>query len=466
MEDTHIGGAAVVSVASGSLAETAGIQPGDVVSSVNGQGFNDLIEYRFLVADAVLDLDLARAGARLRVRIEKDEDEGLGITFADPVFDGIRKCRNSCVFCFIHQMPRGMRETLYVEDDDFRLSITHGSYVTLTNMSEADFQRILSLHLSPLHVSVHATDAAVRIRVLRNKRAGQILPLMRRLADGGIEMHCQIVLCPGYNDGAVLDRTLADLAEYWPSVLSVAVVPVGLTRFRERLTPIRAVDGAFARETALQIEAWRARFRERLGTRFVFPADELYLAGGVEIPPRAAYEDFPQTEDGIGLARLFLDELERVRRRKPRPVRRPKRLLLVTGSLAHPMVAALADEASRLTGHRVEALAVPNRFFGESITVAGLLTARDIIQAVRAAGACARVYVPSVLLKGDRFLDDETVSGMAAILGAEVRLVAPSPLALARELLDGRRRRPRTRCPESRGEALYIGEAAAARPEG
>ncbi len=459
MEGTNTTGAIVDSVEPGSLAETAGIRPGDVITAINGQAFNDLIEYRFLVSEEVVRLAVRRGEARRRFRIEKDVDASLGITFSDAVFDGIRKCKNSCVFCFIHQMPEGMRDTLYVEDDDFRLSVTHGNYVTLTNMAEEDFQRVIALHLSPMHISVHATDAAARIRMLRNKRAGQLLPLMRRLDEAGIEMHCQIVLCPGYNDGAVLDQTLEDLAAFHPSVLSVAVVPLGLTRFREKLTPMEPITPEFAVSTIAQVEAWRERFLRRLGTRFVFPSDELYIMAGAPFPPRAAYEEFPQTEDGIGLARLFLDELEEVRRMAPQPAGPPERILLVTGALAHPLVDSLAAELCRLTGHQVEALAVPNRFFGERITVAGLLTGRDILDAVRAAGPARRVVVPTVLLKDDRFLDDITVAGMSETLGLPVEPIAPSPLALARLLLDGTSRRPGPRCPESHGSGLYISEA-------
>lgn len=432
-------GAVVHAVEPGSLAKAAGIEPGDVITAINGQAFTDLIEYRFLISDSVLEIDLHRAGTPMHVRIEKEEDERLGITFSEAVFDGVRTCVNSCLFCFLHQLPPGMRRSLYTKDDDYRLSVTQGHYITLTNLNEADFHRILLLHLGPLYISVHATDPAVRTRLLRNPRAGELLSQMRRLAEGGIEMHCQVVLCPGYNDGAVLDQTLSDLARLWPSVRSVAVVPVGLTRFRTHLTPIPPVTEALARTTVCQIESWQEHFRHRLGTRFVFAADELYLKAGLEVPPRAAYENFPQTEDGIGLVRLFLDELEHLRLRKARPARRPKRILLVTGMLAQPLIEALAQELCRLTGHQVKALAVPNSFFGETITVAGLLTGRDILQAVQSALPTDRVYVPTVMLQEDRFLDDLTLAELSEALGIEVRLVEPSPKTLARALRGGTR---------------------------
>lgn len=427
-------GAVIESIETGSLAESAGIRPGDVITAVNGEEFADLIAYRFLICDESLQVDALRDGQRRRFRIRKEIDQGLGIAFTRGVFDGIRKCRNSCVFCFLHQMPKGMRDTLYVPDDDYRLSVTQGNYVTLTNVSEEDLRRILRLHLSPLYISVHATDPAVRARMLRCKRDADVLPIMRRLADAGIEMHCQIVLCPGYNDGDILDRTLDDLAGLCPEVLSIAVVPVGLTRYRERLAALEPVTPDRARDTLARLERWRERFLAEQGTRLVFAADEITLLAGAPIPPREAYEEFPQTEDGIGLSRLFLDEVDELAALPARLVPNRERVLLVTGMLAHPMVAALAAELSRLTGHHVEALAVANRFFGERITVAGLLTGADVLDALRAAGPADRVYVPQVMLNGDRFLDDLTLAEMAAALGVPVHAVDPSPLALAKAL--------------------------------
>ena len=241
-------------------------------------------------------------------------------------------------------------------------------------------------------------------------------------------------LCPGFNDGEVLDQTLTDLAALRPEVLSIAVVPVGLTRYRERLAPLAPVTPERARETLARLDRWRERFLAEHGTRLVFAADEFYLLADEPIPSREAYEEFPQTEDGIGLSRLFLDELEQLRGRPTGSASRPERAILVTGMLARPMVAALAEEVSRLTGHRVEALAVANRFFGERITVTGFLTGGDILAAIRAAGPANRVYVPDVLLNAGRFLDDMTLSQMAEALGVPVEGVAPSPLALARTL--------------------------------
>ncbi|HOJ20310.1 MAG TPA: DUF512 domain-containing protein [Armatimonadota bacterium] len=427
-------GAVVECVAPGSLAERAGVRPGDRITAINGEAFADLIDYRFLISDTVARLDLVRDGQPRSVQIHKEVDQGLGITFTQGVFDGIRRCRNSCVFCFLHQMPRGMRKSLYIPDDDYRLSVTQGNYVPLTNVTEEDLRRILRLHLSPLFISVHATDPGARARLLRCAGNAEVLPLMRRLADAGIEMHCQIVLCPSFNDGEVLDQTLADLAALHPEVLSIAVVPVGLTRYRERLTALEPVTPEGARETLARLERWRERFLAEHGTRLVFAADEFYILAGEPLPPRDAYEEFPQTEDGIGLSRLFLDELEQLRGRPAKPVPQPERVFLVTGMLAHPMVEALAGELSRITGHRVEALAVANRFFGERITVTGLLTGGDILAAIRAAGPANRVYVPDVLLNAGRFLDDMTLSQMAEALGVPVEAVAPSPLALARAL--------------------------------
>ena len=430
-------------------AARVGVHVGDVVTHVNGQPVLDIVDFAFLSAGerATLDVDRADVGP-LHFEISKDYDEDLGIEFGDDLFDRVHICKNKCVFCFLYQQPKGLRPSLYIKDDDYRLSFLHGNYLTLTNMGEDEFQRVIDQKLSPLFVSVHATDPEVRGRMLGRKAPEPILPRLQMLADAKIQVHGQVVLCPGYNDGPILEQTIHDLAALHPEargtyggVLSVAVVPVGLTQFRDRLAALKICTPDFARSLVLEAEEWRRGFRKALGTNFAFLSDELYLSAGLAVPPARQYEGFPQLEDGVGLVRLFEDDVLKVARRLPSRLASPRSATLVTGELAAPFVGALADTFNRVENLSVNVCAVHNTFFEGNISVAGLLTGRDIADALNKMGSAVgeRVVLPSIMLRDpdrDVFLDDMTLPEFERAVGREVCVVERMPSAAAKAILN------------------------------
>jgi putative radical SAM enzyme (TIGR03279 family) len=408
----------------GSAADRAGIIAGDKVIRANGREPRDYIDYRYLTAESRLTLTVKDArGEHRSVRIEKALDEDPGLRFTEDVFDGIRACGNRCPFCFVSQLPRGLRPALYVRDDDYRLSFLHGNFVTLTNLTPADQARIAKLHLSPLYVSVHATEPEVR-REIFGGPTPNVMSQMRRLGARGIEFHTQIVVCPGLNDGAHLARTVRDLAALFPAVRSIGVVPVGLTRHRSHLPRVQPVTPATARELIAQVKRSQRGFVKKLGSRLVFAADEIYLLLGLPIPGRAHYEGFPQLSNGIGCARLFLDG---VRRLRPPRLRRPVRVTLATGEMAAPLVMQLARKME--DGERVQArvCVVPNRFLGRSVTTAGLLSGRDIAHALLNGEVGDLVIAPGAAIReGDGFLDGMSLEELSRRVGATV-ILAVSP---------------------------------------
>jgi len=416
-------GGIVRSVASDRIAAHVGLRPGDEILTIDGQTLRDLIDYRYLVAEESIELLTRTADGERHIAIEKDWAESLGIEFDSPVFDGVRECDSKCAFCFVDQAPDGMRPSSLIRDDDYRLSFLCGNFVTLTNLSTTDMERILELRLSPLYVSVHSTEPAVRARLFRSRSHQAGLDNLRRLAAEGIECHCQIVLCPGVNDGEHLARTISDLAALWPGVRSVGVVPVGLTVHRQGLVPLVPVGAddaelALARIHAVQTECLGAK-----GTRFVFGADELYLLAGSEFPPEDAYEEYPQLENGVGLCRPFFDELADQLRRLT--AASDNRLVIVTGQAAGPLFEmTLASALGGTHPHRV--VTVPNDFFGTSVTVAGLLAGRDVLRALRdaeIAGDQAVVLIPDVALDdAGRFIDSVPIDELRAAVGAPVRV--------------------------------------------
>jgi len=425
----------ITGVKRGSPAAAAGIVAGDRLLSIAGAPVRDYLDYRFHSADEHIEAEvLTPQGTRRTVAVEKHPDEDLGLDFADPLFDGVRLCRNRCLFCFYDQLPRGrcaacgLRASLYVRDDDFRLSFLHGNFVTLTNLADEDFTRIGEQRLSPLYVSVHATDAALRRRMLGNRRAPDILTQMRRLGRRGIVMHAQVVLCPGINDGEALSRTIADLAALHPAVASVAIVPVGLTKHRAGLPGLRAVSAPTARRLLEQMREWQRDFLSRLGSRFVFAADEIYLLAGEPFPAAAEYEGFPQRENGVGPARLFLDELKRTNFRRAAGTA----VTLVTGIAARGLVEAMAARM-REHGGRAHVIAIRNRLLGARITVAGLLAGKDIVGGLADCDLGDVVALPAAALRDGAFLDDMTVEELSRRLGKRV-IAAAGPRELARRL--------------------------------
>ena len=405
----------------GSIANELELQPGDLLLAVNGAPVADYLAYRFAIADELVTLAIARDGECWEIEIEKDEDEDLGLGFEEDVFDGMRRCANKCVFCFEEQMPAGMRPSLSARDDDYRLSFLHGNFITLTNLRPGEWQRILREHLTPLYVSVHATDPEVRRRMMHNRRAGEILPQLRQLGEAGIEVHTQVVLCPGWNDGEVLERTLDDLSELYPTVISIGVVPVGLTGHRPKGPEVRPVTPADAEAVLATLERRQNELLVKLGTRLIFAADEFYLATGRPIPPAEAYEGYPQRENGIGLTRIFLDELAAVKRF---PAGKGRKLTIATGALAAPQLELLADRL-RAAGWQAEVIPVPNRFYGGGVNVAGLLTGRDILATLRDRELGELVLLPSVVLNTDGiFLDDLAPADLERELNVSLRFCA------------------------------------------
>jgi putative radical SAM enzyme (TIGR03279 family) len=439
-------GVVVAAVTPRTAAARAGVRPGDRIRAINGAPLRDVIDFHFHAGEETLDLSLDRDGRTLTVRMTR-RGTALGLELEAPRPAEIATCANKCMFCFIHQLPKGMRKSLYVKDDDFRLSFLHGNYITLTDLDEAELLRIETQRLSPLYVSVHATDPDLRHALLGQPRVRrELLPVMERLAKAGIAMHAQIVLCPGWNDGAHLDRTVHELARLHPAVTTTAVVPVGLTRHRERLPDLRPVTGAEASVLVLSIEGWQDEFQAALGTRFVWAADELYLSAGIALPPAPAYEGFAVAEDGIGLVRRFEDAWARALGRRRARLSRPRRVTVVTGELFAPRMRALLDRLA-VPGLTVDLAPIRNEFFGRGIGVAGLLTGRDIQiqlgQLQLGDAACGgrrlgdEVLVPAVTLRDGAgvFLDDLTPPDLAASLGTPVTPVEPTAPALLAALL-------------------------------
>ncbi len=432
------------------LAAEIGLRPGDELLVVNDHPVRDLIDVQFHAAEPYLELLIRRDGDLWLYEAEREENQHLGLTFEHPTFDvDIRRCNNRCPFCFVSQMaPRGFRRSLYVKDDDFRHSFLDGSYVTLTNLSEADWERIEAQHLSPLYVSVHATDSALRRKLLGNPRAPEVMEQLRRLAEIGIEVHTQLVIVPGVNDGPWLEQSVVDLATLWPSVGSVSIVPVGLTRYHRR--GLRTNTPAEAVALLEYVGEWQTRHLAEHKERFVYATDEWYLLANRPLPPLSHYRQLDALrENGVGLVRTFLEEWAKYRSRicksasrsskscaapEKRATGRGQRLdseqspslTLVTGTLFAPVLNAAADEYGEMIGVRVNVRPVVNKILGETITVAGLLMAADIIEALVGTDLGDRVLLPAAMFRGPGgvTLDDVSPEQIAAALGRPVGLAA------------------------------------------
>jgi putative radical SAM enzyme (TIGR03279 family) len=427
-------GVLVAAVRRSSDAAASGLQAGDRILTINGRPLRDAIDFQFYGADDELRLTVERVGAMSALTLRRRQGD-LGVELVPPRPRDIATCANACVFCFIHQNPKGLRKSLYVKDDDFRLSFLHGNYITLSDLDEAALRRIEEQRLSPLYVSVHATEAELRHRLLgRPRHSAEILPRLERLAAAGIRMHAQIVLCPGLNDGAHLERTVRDLKPLYPHVATVAIVPVGLTRHRERLPALRLLTSDEARGLLDTAAAWQTDCVAQLGSRFVFLADEIYLLADRPLPEAAAYEGFPIAEDGVGLVRRFEDDLTRTIR-SGTPARR-RAITVVSGELYGPRLARWLEPLAA-AGLNARVAPVANDFFGRTIGVAGLLTGRDIQRHLGNLNDLGEeVLVPAVAVRdGDGvFLDDLTPADLARDLGVSVRVVPPTARALLRAL--------------------------------
>lgn len=416
-------GGEITAIEPGSPAQAAGLSPGDRLLAINGHALRDILDYQFYGAEEEIELLVQHAdGQTERLQTEREYGEDLGIEFAAPTFDGIRLCRNRCDFCFIHQMPPGMRHTLYVRDDDYRYSFLFGNFVTLTNLTEDDWTRLAEQRLSPLYVSVHATDPTLRARILGRAEAPDVLQQLRRLGEMGISVEAQVVVAPGLNDGDVLRKTIRDLAGLYPDVHSIGVVPVGITRYQK--CDVRPLTHEEASDVLQIVDTLQRGYREAQGVGLVYGSDELYLVTGRPIPVAECYDDFPQLENGVGLTRQLLDDWDEVREVAAATDWRGQHITLVTGTLIAPLLRQLAHEMGELTGSTVRVVAVENQFFGASVTVAGLLTGRDILAALAVEPPPGRVILPRAMFDaaGSTTLDDYTLEQVQAELGAPVQL--------------------------------------------
>ena len=428
----------ITSVARRSRAARTGIRAGDTLVSINENEITDVLDYRFYLAEECITLSLLRDGSPYTVSIEKEEYDDIGLGFESALMDRKQSCRNKCIFCFIDQMPPGMRDTLYFKDDDARLSFLHGNYITMTNLTDADVERIIRMHISPINVSVHTTDPALRVQMMKNPHAATSLAYLSRMAEAGIELHGQIVLCRGVNDGEHLDRSLRDLAALYPAMSSVSVVPAGLTRFRDGLYPLEPFTPAECAAVIDQVAQVADAHFATHGSRLFFCSDEFYLAAGRELPPEEFYEGYPQLENGVGmitsLRTEFSDFLTAAEGRRMRA----RRVSVATGEAAYPLLAEIAHQMELAFPHlSVKVYAIRNRFFGEQITVAGLLTASDIAAQLADADLGDELLLPAATLRagGDLFLDDITPRELSRRLGVRLRFVENDGEALARALL-------------------------------
>ena len=420
-----------------SPASRRGIRAGDRLLRINGHEIEDVLDYRFYLMDERLTLELETPKGMRTVRLRKREEDDIGLEFDTYLMDKQRSCRNKCIFCFIDQLPPGMRESLYFKDDDSRLSFLFGNYITLTNLNERDVERIIAMHISPLHISVHTTDPALRCRVMGNRFAGDSLKWLRRFAEAGIPMDCQLVLCRGINDGDELRRTLTDLLELTPMVQSVAAVPCGVTDYRQNLFKQIPYDAETSAAVIDILEEFGDECKRRHGKRIIYPSDEWYLKAGRPIPDPEFYEDYDQLENGVGMMSLFrqefLAELD-----KPHRIYGTKKLDVVTGTMAAPLIIEMMEELHRqypmieVTVHPIQ-----NKFFGGNVGVAGLVTATDIIAQCEGKLTSGTLGVPAVMLREekDTFLDDVTITQLGERLGVKVEVLPVGGGDEARALL-------------------------------
>ena len=430
----------IASVDRRSSAERSGVRPGEKLIAINGHPVVDVLDYRFFGYDRNPELELEEPGGERRVvRVRKPEGEDLGLNFDTYLMDKARSCANNCIFCFVDQMPPGMRKSLYFKDDDARLSFLMGNYITLTNLSQRELQRIIDLRISPINVSVHTTDPELRARMLCHKRAGDSIAVMRRFAQAGITMNCQIVACPGINDGPALERTLGDLAEMAPAVSSVAIVPVGLTKYREGLYPLEPYTAEQAGAVIDLVEAFGRRQMEKSGSTFAWCSDEFYLLAGRDLPEKSYYEDMNQLEHGVGMLRLLTSQAELALEDVPGDLA-PRSCTIATGAAAAPFVREILEKAmAACPALRGEVRPIRNDFFGETITVSGLVTGRDLIAQLKETNLGQRLLIPSNMLRSGEqvFLDDVTVDQVEKELAIPVQIVeAEDGFALVDILLE------------------------------
>lgn len=428
MSEASIRPASITRVLPNSIAAEVGFEPGDAIASINGKRPRDLIDYQFLCADEVLELEvLDAAGETHHLELEKEYDDGLGLEFETALFDNLIQCNNRCPFCFIDQQPPGKRESLYLKDDDYRLSFLYGSYLTLTNLSPREWERIEQLRLSPLYVSIHATEAELRSRLLKNPRAGKILEQLQWFQQRRLQIHAQVVVCPGINDGEHLEQTLLDLVSFHanevPTVASAAVVPVGLTRFRPNLDELTPVSQEKAAEVIAQVQTLQAKFRHQFGTNFAWLSDEWFLIARQELPPESHYEDYPQIGNGVGSIRQFIQQFQATATEMlPARVEISRRFSWVVGNAVEIAFQPLVRQLNEVEGLEVNLVPLGSDYWGQEITVTGLLTGQDLLTGLQGRDLGDAILLPSLMLKHDDtcFLDNMTLEELAQKLGTPI----------------------------------------------
>ncbi|MBE6644344.1 MAG: DUF512 domain-containing protein [Ruminococcaceae bacterium] len=418
----------ITNVENRSRAERCGILSGDVLISINGNEICDVLDYRFYLAEKNVSLLLSRGGREFSVEIKKGEYDDIGLEFKTPLMDEKQSCKNKCIFCFIDQNPKGMRETIYFKDDDSRLSFLHGNYITLTNMTDRDVDRIVKMRFSPLNISVHTTNPELRVKMMKNKRSGEVLRYLDRFKEAGLSMCGQIVLCKGVNDGDELLRSMRDLSKYYPNLSSVSIVPAGLTKHRDGLYPLSDFDSEEAAAVIDMIDAFAEEHKKKFGSRLFFAADEFYLKSGRRLPCEDYYEGYPQIENGVGMLRSFIDDFdfatggENPFEDAPKKLRR---VAVVTGFASYPTVYGMAQKImEKVDKVKIDVYPIKNNFFGDSITVTGLLTGKDICEQLSGKLECDELLIPSVTLRYHEqdFLCGMTLSELEEGLGVKIRV--------------------------------------------
>lgn len=431
----------ITDVAKKSRAHKVGIKSDDILVSINGREINDVLDYRFYLAEKNISITVLRGEKELQFSIKKQEYDDIGLDFETPLMDKKHSCENKCVFCFIDQLPKGMRSSLYFKDDDSRLSFLHGNYITLTNLHDKDIDRIIEMHISPVNISVHTTNPELRVKMMKNKRAGEVLSYMKRLADAGITLCAQIVLCKGLNDGAELDRTMCDLEKLAPALESVSVVPAGLTKFRDGLYELEAYTPSECAAVIKQVNDFGEMCLVKHKTRLFYPADELYIKAGLPLPDDSFYESYAQIQNGVGMITDmrtgFEYELENLDEYL-KDFSAPRSVSIVTGYAAYDHIKSLCDKlCERVSGLKITVFPIKNNFFGEQITVSGLLTGKDICEQLEGKDLGDCLLFPDVCLRaeGDVFLDDMTPEELSNALGVTVCPQGSDPTVFIKGIL-------------------------------
>jgi len=425
--------AVIESIETNSIAEEIGFESGDSIISINGKKPRDLIDYQILISEEILDISVLDKNHEIHnISIEKDQDVNLGINFKDALFDSIKQCNNRCPFCFIDQQPSGKRKSLYIKDDDYRLSFLYGSYLTLTNLKKEDWERIAMQKLSPLFISVHATDPSTREKLLKNKKAGVILDQISWFEKNSIQIHAQIVVCPDINDGDILEKSILELAEFYKktyqTVLSVAIVPVGLTKFRPENDGLKSISPEYAIKTIKQVERIQASLQITLGTRFCWLADEWYLIAGSNLPSYKTYENMPQESNGVGSIRTFLKILSKKSKNLPKKIKQPKKVSWIVGKLVYEALIPTVKKLNLIEGLTINLYGLPSIYWGQDLVVTGLLTGEDLIHGLKNKDIGEAIYIPSIMLKlnTDLFLDDKNIQEVENQINTKIHVLDDS----------------------------------------